>query len=107
MQVLLQSLHSVLLRVLRARLGDYFEAGSFYAGVRAPHRRRAKATPKRNATNSEPIGASRAILLRMLKGIPGFRPASIAPFTRSTDPLTAFETSAKADLASRTGSRPS
>src|SRR5271166_3115926 len=31
-----------------------------------PHRRRATATPSRNATKSEPRGASRAILLKML-----------------------------------------
>ena len=55
---------------------------------RAPnhHRRRATATPNRNATNSEPRGASRAMLLKMLDGIPGFRPASIAPLTRWTVP---------------------
>src|ERR1700680_2556370 len=49
--------------------------------VRAPpnhHRRRATATPNRNATSSEPRGASRAMLLKMLNGIPGFRPVSIA-----------------------------
>ena len=43
------------------------------------HRRRAMATPSRNATNSEPRGASRAMLLKMLNGMQGFRPASIAP----------------------------
>jgi hypothetical protein len=36
------------------------------------HRRRATATPNRNAINSEPRGASRTILLKMLNGIPGF-----------------------------------
>jgi hypothetical protein len=38
------------------------------------HRRRATATPNRNATNSEPSGASRAILLKMLNGILAFDP---------------------------------
>src|SRR5664279_2303427 len=55
-------------------------------------RRRATATPNKNAINSEPRGASRAILLKMLNGIPGFRPASIAPLTRWTVPFTASET---------------
>jgi hypothetical protein len=62
------------------------------------HRRRATATPNRNATNSEPRGASRAILLKMLNGIPGFRPASIAPLTLLTVPFTSSETSAMLDL---------
>src|SRR5579883_1505633 len=71
------------------------------------HRRRARATPNRNAIIREPRGASRAILLRMLNGIPGLRPASIAPLTRLTVPFTASETSAMVDFGSRTGSRPS
>src|SRR5450759_1128767 len=71
------------------------------------HRRRATATPNRNAINSEPRGASRAILLKMLNGIPGFRPASIAPLTRLTVPFTASETSAMVDFGSGTGSKPS
>jgi len=71
------------------------------------YRRRATATPNRNATNSEPRGASRAILLKILNGIPGFRPASIAPLTRLTVPFTASETSAMVDLGSGTGSKPS
>jgi hypothetical protein len=77
--------------------------------VRPPshHRRRATATPNRNATNSEPSGASRATLLKMLNGIPGFRPASIAPLTRWTVPFTASETSAMVDFGSGTGPKPS
>src|SRR5450631_199829 len=71
------------------------------------HRRRATATPNRKAINSEPRGASRAILLKMLNGIPGFRPASIAPLTRLTVPFTASETSAMVDFGSGTGSKPS
>jgi hypothetical protein len=71
------------------------------------YRRRATATPNRNAINSEPRGASRAILLKMLNGIPGFRPASIAPLTRLTVPFTASETSAMVDFGSGTGSKPS
>ena len=70
-------------------------------------RRRATATPNRSAINSEPRGASRAILLKMLNGIPGFRPASIAPLTRWTVPFTASETSATVDFGSGTGSKPS
>ena len=46
----------------------------------APYRRRATATPNRNATSSEPSGASRAMLLRMLRGMPGFRPVSMAVY---------------------------
>jgi hypothetical protein len=65
------------------------------------------ATPNRNATNSEPRGASRTILLKMLNGIPGFRPASIAPLTRLAVLFTALETSAMVDFGSGTGSRPS
>jgi hypothetical protein len=63
--------------------------------------------PNRKATNSEPSGASRAMLLKMLKGIPGFRPASIVPLIRFTVPFTASETSAIVDFGSGAGSRPS
>jgi hypothetical protein len=53
---------------------------------RAPNhqRRRATATPNKNVINSEPRGASRAILLKMLNGIAGLRRASIASLTRWT-----------------------
>jgi hypothetical protein len=44
---------------------------------------------------------------QMLNGIPGFRPASIAPITRLTVLFTASETSAMVDFDSGTGSRPS
>jgi hypothetical protein len=71
------------------------------------HRRRATATPNRNATNSEPRGASRAMLVKMLNGIPGLRPASIAPLIRWTVPFTASETSARVDFGSGPGSKPS
>lgn len=71
------------------------------------HRRRATATPNRNAINSEPSGASRAILLKMLNGIPGLRPTSIAPLTRWTVPFTASETSAMVDFGSGAGPKPS
>src|SRR3954447_9168716 len=70
-------------------------------------RRRATATPSRKATNSEPSGASRAILLRMLSGMPGFLPFSIASPTRLAAPLTASDTSSIVDFASGLGSRPS
>jgi hypothetical protein len=70
-------------------------------------RRRATATPNKNAINSELRGASRAILLKMLNGIPGFRPASIASLTRWTVPFTASETSVMVDFGSGTGSKPS
>ena len=40
-------------------------------------------------------------------GIPGFRPASIAPLTRWTVPFTASETSAMVDFGSGTASKPS
>jgi hypothetical protein len=74
---------------------------------RAP-KRRPTATPNKNAINSEPRGASRVILLKMLNGIPGFRPASIASLTRWTVPFTASETSAMVDFGSgTTGSKPS
>jgi hypothetical protein len=43
----------------------------------ARYRRRATATPNKNAANSEPRGASRAMLLKMLNGILGFRPLSM------------------------------
>jgi hypothetical protein len=72
-------------------------------GSRKHHRRRATAIPSRNATNSEPRGASRAMLLKMLNGMPGFRPASIAPLTRWTVPFTA--SAAIEDFASGTGIR--
>jgi len=75
--------------------------------VRAHQRRRATATPNRNATNSEPSGASRATLLKILNGIPGFRPASIAPLTLWTVPFTASETSAMVDFGSGMGPNPS
>jgi len=89
-----------------ARAG--FPADLLTPGHLAPHhRRRATATPNRNATNSEPSGASRAMLLKMLNGIPGFRPASIASPTRWTVPFTASETSAMVDFGSGTGSKPS
>jgi hypothetical protein len=52
----------------------------------ARHRRRATATPNKNATNNEPRGASRAMLLKMLRGMPGFRPSSLAPPIRWTVP---------------------
>jgi len=81
--------------------------GSVYLGTVGAPRRRATATPNRNATNSEPRGASRAMLLKMLNGIPGFRPASIASPTRWTVPFTASETSAMVDFGSGTGSKPS
>src|SRR5450759_1438631 len=71
------------------------------------HRRRATATPNRNAINSDPRGASRAILLKMLNGMPGFRPASIASLTRLAVPLTASEISAMPDFGSGAGSKPS
>src|ERR1035441_10427527 len=58
----------------------YHEMGSAY-------RRRATATPNRNAINSDPRGASRAMLLKMLNGMPGFRPASIASLTRLIVPF--------------------
>ena len=54
-------------------------------------RRRATATPSKNATSSEPSGASRAMLLSMLSGMPGFLPFSIASLTRLAAPLTASE----------------
>jgi hypothetical protein len=60
------------------------------------------ATPNRKATNSEARGASRAMLLKMLSGIPGLRPASIAPATRWTVPFTASETSAMGDFGIQT-----
>jgi hypothetical protein len=69
--------------------------------------RRATATPNKKAMRSEPRGASRAMLLKMLNGIPGLRPASIAPLTRRAVPFAASETSAIVDLGSATGSRPS
>ncbi len=47
---------------------------SVRCAIRSRHRRRATRTPSRNAINNEPSGASRAILLRILNGIPGFRP---------------------------------
>jgi hypothetical protein len=53
------------------------------------YRRRATAIPNGNATNSEPRGASRAMLLKMLNGMPGFRPLSIALPIRWTVPFTA------------------
>jgi hypothetical protein len=84
--------------------------GVAFDTVSAPsnhHRRRATATPTRNAINSEPRGASRAILLKMLNGMPGFRPASIASLTRLAVPLTASEISAMADFGSGAGSKPS
>src|SRR5258707_3632651 len=71
------------------------------------HRRRATRTPSRNATSSEPSGASRAILLRILNGIPGFRPASIALPTRCAVSLTASDTFSMVGLGSGAGSRPS
>src|ERR1700732_4888075 len=99
----------------RTRFGRSFSSSSPMPSSRTRHgavtadqqRRRAMATPNRNATNSEPRGASRAILLKMLNGIPGLRPASIAPLTRLTVPFTASETSAMADLGSGAGSKPS
>lgn len=57
------------------------------------HRRRAKAIPSRKAASREPSGASRAMLLRMLRGIPGFRPAWIAPDTLSAAPRKVSATS--------------
>src|SRR6476660_5079641 len=84
-------------------------AASAFARVEhhPPQRRRATATPSKNATNSEPSGASRAMLLRMLSGMPGFLPFSIASPTRLAAPLTASDTSAIVDFASGLGSRPS
>jgi hypothetical protein len=90
-----------------ARNDVYLRGAAFPANVftvSAPsnhHRRQATATPNKNATNSEPSGASRAMLL---KGIPGFRPDSIASPTRWTVSFTASETSAMVDLGSGTGS---
>jgi hypothetical protein len=62
----------------------------------------AKATPNRNAANSEPKGASRAMLLKMLNGIPGFRPVSSTSPIRST-PFTGSATSATVDFGSGWG----
>jgi hypothetical protein len=59
----------------------------------AAQRRRATALPSKKPTNSEPRGASFAMLLRMLSGMPGFRPFSIASPTRPAAPRTASETS--------------
>jgi hypothetical protein len=42
------------------------------------HRRRVTAAPNRKATSSEVSGASRVTLLKMLNGIPGLRPRSMA-----------------------------
>ena len=71
------------------------------------YQRRATATPNRNAARSEPSGASRAMLLKMLKGMPGFFPASMAPPILLAVPLTASDTSATVDFGSGAGSRPS
>jgi hypothetical protein len=43
----------------------------------------------------------------MLNGLPGFRPASIAPLTRLIASFSASEISAKADFGAGAGSRPS
>ena len=51
-------------------------ASSFY-------RRRATAAPNRNATNSEPRGASRAMLLKMLNGMPRLQPCLCVPKTQT------------------------
>ncbi len=74
------------------------------AGQNHNHRRRATAMPKRKATNSEPSGASRAMLLKTLNGIPGLRPASIVSLILFTVPITASETSAIVDFGSGAGS---
>jgi hypothetical protein len=71
------------------------------------YRRRATAIPNKNATSSEPRGASRAMLLKMLNGMPGFRPSSIAAPIRCAVPFTASETSATVDFGSGAGSKPS
>src|SRR5258705_1619365 len=71
------------------------------------YRRRATAIPNKNATSSEPRGASRAKLLKMLNGMPGFRPSSIAAPIRCAVPFTASETSATVDFGSGAGSKPS
>src|SRR3954453_23248448 len=63
--------------------------------------------PSKKATKSDPSGASRATLLRMLSGIPGFRPVSIALLTRPAAPFTASDKSSILDLGSGAGSRPS
>jgi transposase len=67
--------------------------------------RRQLPTGTRPTANQEALPA--AMLLKMLNGIPGFRPASIAPLTRWTVPFTASETSAMVDFDSGTGSKPS
>jgi hypothetical protein len=69
--------------------------------------RRATAIPNRNAINSDPRGASRATLLRMLSGIPGFLAASIAFLIVRIASFTASDSSAVEDFGSMVGSRPS
>ena len=82
------------------------QSRSFANGVPtiASHRRRATAIPSRNAISSDPNGASRARLLRRLRGIPGFLPVSIASLTVCATDFTASETSATVDLGSDAGS---
>jgi hypothetical protein len=82
------------------------EIGAWQTAVLA-YRRRATAIPNKNATSSDPRGASRAMLLRMLNGMPGFLPASMASPIRWAVPLTAPETSSIVDFGCGAGSRPS
>jgi hypothetical protein len=82
------------------------QSRSFAGGlpVIASHRRRATATPSRKAISSDPSGASRAIFLSTLRGMPGFLPVSMASLTVCAADFTAPETSATVDLGSDAGS---
>jgi hypothetical protein len=78
------------------------QSRSFAGGlpIIASHRRRATATPSRKAISSDPSGASRAMLLMTLRGMPGFLPVSMASLTVCAADFTAPETSATVDLGS-------
>src|ERR1700690_158774 len=69
--------------------------------------RLATATPSKNAIRSDPNGASRAMLLNTLSGIPGLRPESTASPILFAVPFTASATSLITDFSSGAGSSPS